>query len=455
MKLLVGIDVGSTIVKATVFDLQGHVVATGAEPTPTRHRRPGWVERDPEATWRLAARVVQRSVIGRAQHIVAVGVTGCGNGAVFLDQRKRPVLPGILSSDTRAASLVRAQDSAWGQVAYPGQLRILLGWLRATGVSAAQKTAHALCWKDYVRFRLTGSLATDYTDAGAAGLLNLPRRELRQPEPLLPEIRESLAQAGAVTRSAARATGLAIGTPVFVGCIDCEAAAIGSGVQRPGEVSVVAGTWSINQAYTRNRPRSSGHFLTNVSVSPDRWLVVEASACSAGNFDWARRVLGGDANEATMEAARARPSELLFLPRVPTFGGAFVGLGSSHGRGDLFRAVMEGVVFAHRCHLESLSRSVKPITRLYLSGGAANNRLWCQLFADGIGRAVHVPRCAQVGALGAAVCAAVGAGFFGSLPAAQKAMLAGHRIYRPNRERHAALTQRFLRYRQLSLQVTG
>jgi L-xylulokinase len=314
---------------------------------------------------------------------------------------------------------------------------------------------HALFWKDYVRFRLTESLATDFTDAGAAGLLDFPHRKLRQPESGLPPIRESLALAGAVTRSAAATTGLAIGTPVFVGCIDCEAAAIGSGVRRSGEVSVVAGTWSINQCYTHTRPRTSRQFLVNASVLPKRWLVLEASACSAGNFDWARAVLGGDLHQATAEAARAMHSDLLFLPRVPTSLGAFVGLGPSHGRGNLFRAVMEGVVFAHRSHLDELSRSIRRTKRLFLSGGAASNRFWCQLFADGIGVPVHVPRCAQVGTLGAAICAGVGAGHFASVTAAQNSMVSGYHIYRPNPEQHSVLSRSYRRYLALTQRIVN
>lgn len=455
MTLLLGLDVGSTIVKATVFDLRGRVVATAGEPAAGRHPRPGWVERDPDRTWRTATAVLKRVADGRAADIAAIGVTGCGNGAVFLDHRKRPILPGILSTDTRAARWAEKVRAAAWQKSYPGQLPMLLRWLRGTKSSPSKRMVHALFWKDYVRFRLTDKLATDYTDAGAAGLLDFPNCELRKPEPSLPLVHSSLARAGAVTRSAASLTNLAIGTPVYVGCIDCEAAAIGSGVRRSGDVSVVAGTWSINQRYTRTPPQGTRHFLVNVSAIPNRWLVLEASARSAGNFDWARKVLGGDLTKATQEAAHARHSELLFLPGVPASAGAFVGLGPSHERGDLFRAVMEGVVFAHRSHLDSLARSLGPTKRLCLTGGASTNRFWCQLFADGFGCAVHVPRCTEVGTLGAAICAGVGAGYFTSVPAAQKSMISGYRIYQPRPVHHAALTRSYRRYLRLSQRMSN
>jgi L-xylulokinase len=450
MTLLLGLDIGSTIVKATVFDLRGRVVATAGQPAAGRHPEPGRVERDPERTWHTVTAVLQRVANGRGADIAAIGVTGCGNGAVFLDRHKRPVMPGILSTDTRAVRVIKKVRAAHGQRPYPGQLPVLLRWLRATKGSASRRMVHALFWKDYVRFRLTDVLATDYTDAGAAGLLDFPSHELRHPEPSLPEIRASLARAGIVTRSAAAVTNLTIGTPVFVGCIDCEAAAIGSGVRRPGDTSVVAGTWSINQSYALTPPRGSRHFLVNVSAIPNRWLVLEASARSAGNFDWARKALGVDLPQATREAAHATHSDLLFLPSVPTSAGAFVGLGPLHGRGELFRAVMEGVVFAHRFHLDMLARSVGPTKRLCLSGGAATNRFWCQLFADGLGCTVHVPRCVEVGTLGAAICAGVGAGYFASVPAAQKSMVSGYRVYHANPARHEALTRSYRRYLRLT-----
>jgi L-xylulokinase len=245
-------------------------------------------------------------------------------------------------------------------------------------------------------------------------------------------------------------TGLRAGTAVFVGCIDCEAEAIGGGVNRPGDVSVVAGTWSINQTYVAKPPRRRRHFLVNPAAQPGMWLVLEGSPCSAANFDWVVRTVGDGLTptRAVIEAASAGRSGLLFIPHVPTGAGAFVRLSSAHQRGHLIRAVMEGVVFAHRAHLEKLQASIGRIKRVTLSGGAAASRFWCQLFADGLGCKVEVPRGDQLGALGAAICAGVGAGLWPDIPAAQKAMVPGKRVFSPNLNQHAALRRDYARYRR-------
>mgnify|MGYP001549350758 CR=1 FL=1 len=446
---LLGIDVGSTVVKAAVFDRRGRVVAQAERAVPVARPRPGWVERDAEATWVAAAGVVRRVVRGRAKSVTAIGITGCGNGAVLLDRRRRPLRAGILSSDSRAARQLAAPDPGRGQVPYAGQLPWLVAWLRQAEPAVARRLAHAVFWKDFVRARLTDVVCTDFTDAGAAGLLAYPTRRWRRADPVLPPLRSSLDPAGTVTPAAAAVTGLRAGTPVFTGCIDCEATALGSGVHAPGEISMVAGTWSINQSYVVRPPRRPGHFLVNESVTPGRWLVLEGSPSSLANFDWARRTLGGlGAAAATAVAARAPRSDLLFIPQVPTGRGAFVGLSPAHDRGALLRAVMEGIVFAHRAHVDRLLASVGRLQRVTLAGGAARSRFWCQLFADGLGCPVDVPRGPQLGALGAAICAGVGAGLWPSVPAAQNALVPQKRIFTPDAARHAALSRDYERYQQ-------
>ncbi|HVU24125.1 MAG TPA: FGGY-family carbohydrate kinase, partial [Opitutus sp.] len=313
---------------------------------------------------------------------------------------------------------------------------------RAAQPAVARRVATALFWKDYVRLRLTGNLATDFTDAGAAG----------PADRWLPTVQPSLAPAGELLPQVAKLTHLALGTPVYTGCIDCEAAAIGCGVRAAGEISVIGGTWSINQTYVTARPRYRGHFLVNPAVEPGRWLVLEGSPGSAGNLDWTLRAFGyrGGVQRAADEAARARPSELIFLPEVAGGRGTFVGLGPAHGRGELFRAVMEGVVLGHRRHLEVLGRSTGPARRVVLAGGVARSPFWRQLFADGLGCRVDVPRGRQLGALGAAICAGVGAGFWPSIAAAQRAMVHIAATHRPNRARRAALDRAYRRAVRLS-----
>ena len=448
MPLLLGLDVGSTWVKAVVFDRSGRALAAATQGVPVRRPQPDRVERDAHATWRAAADVVRRAAAGR--EIAAVGVTGCGNGAVFVDARLRPLAQGILSSDGRASKFV--QSKRWAcQTAYAGQTASLLRWLRSEAPAIAKQLAHVLPWKDFIRARLTGVVATDPTDAGAAGWLDPVTRKLRAVDPAIPPLRESLAEAGRLTAAAARVTGLRTGTPVFMGCIDCEAAAIGSGVNAPGELSVVAGTWSINQSYSFAPPRASAsrdRFLNIPSAHPGRWLMLEGSPTSAANLDWVARAFGSDAAAALRLAERTRRTRLLFMPRVLSESGAFHGLGATHGRGEFFRAVIEGVVFAHRAHVEKLFGAGRAPKSVRLAGGIARSDFCAQLFADALGRTVEVPAGEEIGALGAALCAGVGAGLWPNLCAAQRATVRVDRIFKPDSARGAELShdyQRFLK----------
>ncbi|MBL9208354.1 MAG: carbohydrate kinase [Opitutaceae bacterium] len=444
--LLLGLDVGSTVVKAVLFDLRGRVIAAAEATVPVDRPYPGWVERDADATWHAAVAVIRRTVRGQAARIAAVGVTGCGNGAVLLDRRGRPLRAGILSSDTRATDFLQPFDGRRDQQAYAGQLPVLLAWVRAREPAVARRLAYAVFWKDFIRVRLTGVVASDFTDAGAAGLLDFPSQRMRRGDPAFPPLQASLATAGEITCPAAELTGLVAGTPVFTGCIDCEAAAIGSGVHAVGHVSIVAGTWSINQTYVDHPPRRGRHFLVNPSVEPGRWLVVEGSPNSAANFEWVLSLFGSDATTASRAASRRPATDLLFIPHVPAGRGAFVGLRPEHGSADLFRAVMEGVVFAHRDHVAKLATSMGKVRRVTLCGGAARSPFWCQLFADGLGCPVDVPRGEQLGAWGAALCAGVGLGRWTSVVSAQRAMVPRLRTYSPDSHVRAVLDRAYKRY---------
>lgn len=423
------------MVKAAVFDRHGRQRAVAARPVRPSLPAPGRVERDPAATWRAAATALREVVaeVGRADRITAVGITGCGNGAVWLDASGRPLGPCILASDTRAAEFTRRRE-------YPGQTAVLLRWLRAQEPGLARRVDRVAFWKDFVRLRLTGELHTEPTDLGAAGFATGTH------EPMLPPRVASLGIAGRVTPAAARVTGLRAGTPVIAGCIDCEAAALGSGVRGPGELSLVAGTWSINQCFAAARPAPATRaalFLVNPSVLPGRWLLLEASPDSASHFDWLARATGGRADFASLarDAAAVGSEGPGFLPGLFGRGACFFGLRPAHARAALARGVMQGVCFAHRAHVEKLRAAGFRFRVARLAGGAARSDFWCQLFADTLGLPVEVPVAGETGALGAALLAGVGAGVWPSVEAAQRATVQVARRFRPRENRDAAYAE--------------
>jgi L-xylulokinase len=310
-----------------------------------------------------------------------------------------------------------------------------------------------LWWKDYVRMSLTGVACSDFTDAGAAGLLDLTTRSWKKNRPELPPLQESTALAGRVTPAVAHKTNLPSGTPVFTGCIDCEAAAIGSGVSEPDQLSIVAGTWSINQAFVDVPPTSTNVFLANPSSQPGRWLLLEGSPTSASHFDWLVRAIRGrsDFTKVAALAAAAPASDLLFLPRLFAEQSAFVGLGPQHDLGAMARAVMAGVAYSHRAHVEKLRAQGLRFRVARLAGGATRSPFWCQLFADVLGIRIEVPAVAEPGALGAALIAGVGAGIWPTLAEAQRATVRVDRTFEPHAPTREFHHRAYARFQQLSV----
>lgn len=440
--LALGLDIGSTMVKAVVFDRHGRQRALSRRRLPLDMPAAGLVERDPNASWDLVCACVSEAVGQVAAPIAVIGVTGCGNGAVFLDADGEAIGEGILSSDTRAQAYVAR---GWRHTAYAGQASALLAWLRAERPQAANRLWRLAFWKDYVRFRMTGTLVTDPTDAGASGLYDLDRHAWASPDSALPTIVDSDKTGGTLSAAAAARMGLVAGVPVIAGCVDFEASALGSGLSAPGELSLVAGTWSINQALAP-APPDAALFLCNPSVWPGLVLALEGSPSSASHFDWFVRQIEQSDDHAAIAglaetAARDGP---YFIPRLFGGGAAFLGLARNDDRAAMARAVMEGVVFAHRAHVDQLRDAGLSFTSARLAGGACFSEFWTQMFADILGLPVTAPDVAEPGALGAAILGFAAIGAFSDLAAAQAAMTACGRTYTPTADYEA----RYATYRR-------
>ena len=451
---IVGLDIGSTVVKAAAFDSTGRLTACASRPVPVLRPRPSWTERDPEETWEAAAAVL-RSVAARAGKVAAVGLTGCGNGAVLVGRGGRAVRRGILSGDTRALGMVDDGDETGHGRGFAGQTAVLLRWLEANEPRVIARATTLLFWKDFVRLRLTGEICTDYTDAGASGLLDFERRSWMGGRGLMPPLRASTDGAGAITPAASKWVGLPAGTPVYVGAFDCEATALGSGISKEGDLSVVAGTWAINQTFSKKPSRAGALLLCNVSAQHGRWLLLEGGPGSAVNFEWATRTLlgRGGLERALRMAAEGQVGQITFIPGIFSGKGAFTGLEATHGPADLLRAVMEGVVFGHRLQIEALRAAGLRFKRIRFAGGASRSRLWCQLFADGLGLPLEVPEGEELGALGAALCAGVGVGLWRTLPHAQREAVRIARSFSPYANERASMDVRFQRFKNIRSQI--
>jgi len=490
---VIGIDAGGTMTKAALFDSAGKELACERRPNRMLFPKAGCTERDPEAMWEAAAKAVHSllEITGTdAADVAAVSVSGYGSGIYVVDQAGRVVRPGVVSTDSRAADVVEAwrgegrldrNEPRIQQRIWPGQAITLMAWLQAHEPETFANTATVLMCKDFLRMRLCGDRSTDPTDAGIAGFIDVNTSDYSEAmlddlglaawRPKLPPIRPSVEIAGAISRDASVATGLKEGTPVVRGVVDVVGSSLASGVIEPHQMSMVAGTFSINSTLHR-APRLSVMPFLQMPYPIEGWiLATEGSATSASNFEWfCRNVLDGEAARAVasgrsiydvcndlVDDALARDNDILFLPYL--FGSpdgapaGLIGMQASNNLGDLIRAIFEGVAFAHRTDIERLlsgADAAQP-TSIRLAGGASRSRVWGQLFADALGLPIEVTDGSELGARGAAICAAVAVGLHGSVRGAVGNMVRVTSRFEPDLERHDFYGRKYRRFRETSM----
>jgi len=477
--VFLGIDVGTTGVKAVLVDAQGRVLASATHDYPLLVPRPGWTEQDPYAWWEATVRSIREVLAGQDAEVEGVGLTGQMHGLVALDGKGEVLRPAILWNDQRTA-----EEAAWitEQVGAERVLQItcnpvLTGftapkilWVRRHEPQVYSRIAHILLPKDYVRYRLAGVLATDVADASGTSLFDVRGRRwseevlsaLAIPRPWLPDVFESPEVVGRVSQEAAGLVGLRAGVPVVAGAGDQAAQAVGTGIVRSGLLSVTIGTSGVVFAHldaVHADPLGRTH--TFCHAVPGKWHVMGVMLAAGGSLRWLRDGLalsdwhppeGDPYDRMTAEAQEVPPGSegLLFLPYLsgertphadPFARGAFVGLTLRHRRAHLVRAVLEGVAFGLRDSLEILrAMGLAPI-QVRASGGGARSALWRQILADVFGAELVTVEVTEGAAYGAALLAGVGVGAFPSVEAAceQVVRIVERTAPGPGRERYEEL----------------
>jgi L-xylulokinase len=487
---VLGIDIGGSVVKAAVFDLQGNLLAKSAFRSVVVGDSPSHAERDPKVMWDSASKAV-REVLTMpgvdAGRIAALGVTGFGNGLFLVDAEGKPTRTGIASIDTRAADIVREwrdagyEDQAWEQTLQPfwsGQPLPIIEWVKRNDPHALKNSRRILSAKDMLRTYLTGKLANERTDLGSGGLFNptssQPAFELFE-KVGLPEVGDLLSEenilkpyeiAGSLSVEASEVTGLPAGLPVVTGVTDNLAVLIGSGIQDSSITSVVGGTWGINQTLNREHVRDRSVFQSIPTHLDDYQLLVESTPNSMSNFDWyvqqafnAPAGLDGDqlyqyceelylASESKLSDSLVFMPHLYGSPRHPFRTGGFLGLTGDAKPSQMLGAVYEGIAFEHKTLLGRLPASTQK-SPVRVSGGILRSKVWLQLFADTFDRTIETPDTDEVGARGIAMVAAVGAGLFDSFAQAAFAMTRVSSEIQPRQERVDQLVRKFSKYSAL------
>ena len=430
MSALVGVDVGTTGVKALAVSRSGEVVGRAEREYSLSMPRPGWAEQDP-ADWSRAAGEALEAL--GVDEIAGIGVTGQMHGLVVLDADERVLRPAILWNDQRTAEECREIEERIGLArllrltgnrALPGFTAPKLLWLRANEPEAYERIAHVLLPKDYVRLALTGERVTDVADASGTLLFDVAARAwsdevlaaLELPADWLPPALES------PSRSAVTPAGI----PVAAGAGDQAAGALGVGVIAPGPVSVVLGTSGVVFATLPGAvmdPEGRAHVFCH--ALPGAWHAMGVMLSAAGALRWFRDAVapGEPFDRLVAEAERWEPGAegLLFLPYLagertphadPRARGAFTGLSHRHDRGALARAVLEGVAYGLRDSLEVLRSLGCRLDVGRVSGGGARSEPWLRIVASVLGLPLERTEVEEGAAYGAALLGGVAGGVF-------------------------------------------
>jgi L-xylulokinase len=489
MPSLLGIDNGLTVTKAVIFDVDGSQLSVARVRVPQSMPHARWVERDMAGLWQATAEAIREAIAqsGRpASDIMAIAATAHGDGIYLLDGNRQPLGPGILSLDSRAGAIVdRWADSPvfaealelTGQVPHASAPSALLAWLKENDPARFGRIAHILSCKDWLRFCLTGVIGTDRTEASTS--FTDVRSQAYSPQALsiygledlfdaLPPVANSDEIVGHVTKEAAAMTGLAIGTPVAAGLHDVTASALGIGGHQEGVISIVAGTYSINEVVS-SEPHIDPRWFCRNAIAPGRWNNMAISPASTANYDWfldtfcrkdqdEAAVSGGSIHEmlaGEIDAALEKHSTILFHPYL--FGspygnlasGSFLGLHGWHGRGDMLKAVLEGIAFNHRTHVEALRQGFTA-REVRLTGGGSRNPAFAQMFADILNMPVIVTPIDEAAAFGAALCAGAAVGLYAKSQQFFQPRDKKSREYQPDPERAARFDERFTLYSRIA-----
>ena len=468
-------DIGTSGVKAALVGDAGNIIRSATVGYPTHSASGGVVEQDAGDWWRAVVEST-RAVAPDPREVRAIAVTGQMQDLVLADAEGEPLRPVILYSDTRAqveAAEVIERIGRDRLVALTGNdqgadsLWAKLLWVQRHEPAALDNAAYVLFGAaDHAVFKLTGCALTDTTTASTTGLLHIADRRWLDADTLdsfgigaatakLPDLAPGGALAGRLLPEAANALDLRAGTPVYHAPGDAGATTIGAGSGEIGHIYGYLGTsgWV---AFSDSRPGSPEQgVFTLAHPHADRFVQVAPLLTAGGNLAWARGLFDApDFESVIAEGLERPPSSILYLPYLngerapftdPLARAAFIGMGSGCERADLYRAVLEGVVFAYRHAIDALLPS--GCETLTLTGGGTRSERWCQLFADVLGIPIALAADAEnVGVRGALLSARVASGTVSTY--APEGFFPVRTTLQPDLDAHARYSRKYALYLQ-------
>jgi xylulokinase len=448
-EVVLGIDVGTSSTKGVLVQSDGTMVATAVVAYQPTYTAAGASEQKPETWWNATVSVIHQLKAQRPHDTVcAIGLTGQMHGSVVLDKAGQSIRPALLWNDQRTSTQAddlktevgEAQVIAWtGNRVITGFTAPKLLWIRENEPEHYAQIEHILLPKDYVRYRLTGEMATDVHDASGTLLLDVQHRrwsgemrdQLGLKESVLPDLYECDDVVGHVSQEIAQQLGVPTGIPVMAGAGDQAAAALGMGVLDAHACNVSLGTSGVVFTPTDNfYPENNGVLHQFCYVTKTQWSLMGVTLSAGGAVEWLANLLSFDLNHGFDSHDGAKTSApLLFLPYLlgertphnnPWARGTFVGLHQTHQQTDMMQAAFEGVAFAMKemvSLVEAMGISPDPVT---VTGGGAKSNRWLQALSSVLQKPLAVISDQAGSAYGAAMFAAVGAGWVKTSPEAAR-----------------------------------
>ncbi|MEJ0012370.1 MAG: xylulokinase [Bauldia sp.] len=430
--MYVGLDIGTSSVKAVLIDENQKLVASETAPLEVSRPHAGWSEQDPDSWWTACEAVMDRLAQSHARELGAVkgiGLSGHMHGATLLDANDKPLRPCILWNDVRSADEAAALDrnpifrALTGNIVFPGFTAPKLVWVAKHEPEIFARVTTVLLPKDYVRLKLTGDRASEMSDSAGTSWLDVGKRDwsdellaaTKLARKQMPKLYEGSQATGKLRADLAKRWGIATAPVVAGGGGDNAASACGVGVVKPGTAFLSLGTSGVlfvSNARFSPDPATAVHAFCH--AVPNTWHQMGVILSAAGALEWLAGVFATDAAHLTkpLEGEKGGPGDVMFLPylggeRTPhndaAIRGSFTGLNYATDKTALTRAVLEGVAFAFADSLRALSTAGADVDRALAVGGGSRSRAWLQIIASTLDIAIDVPEEGDFGAgLGAA-----------------------------------------------------
>ncbi len=452
---IIGIDSGTSVIKAVAFDFDGNEIECYETPIQTISKYPSWIEQDMNEMWatvKISIRNLTWILKQKQIKIEGIGITSTGDGTWMMDKDGNPVRNGILWCDGRVNEIIKRwyagqkPNEAFdicGTAVFTGSQPAQLTWLKENEPDSIKKAAVIFHAKDWLFYKLTGIVSSDETDESLTMLRMSSRKydrklfsifDIEDLYEKFPEVKPTVENTGTIKPDIADELGLPKGLIVGSGPMDVAACALGSGAIENGQASTILGTAGIHQVVMDTpllQPNMVG--MTICHSVPNRWIRMIAAMIATPNLDWFLKEFGQDINKAASteteyysiieKHAHKIPvgaDGLLYHPYLfpggergpfvkPAARASFTGISSSHNRNHFLRAVYEGVALAT---LDCYKHMPVDPEIVFLSGGGANSNFWCQIISDCLGKPVSVTEGKQFGAKGAAINLAIALGVY-------------------------------------------